>query len=470
MVETLLIIAICILVLLLILIIYFVFFKKASTVENEIVEKVRVNTIYDLQASIKLQKDELDSFKSLLTENIYKFEKSNQNEIVAFLTQTKTLLTALQTEFNVKTTEVNNNNKEQVNNYIFKTSKELNELKTKIISEINETNTKNNEFVNTNNLKTQETINKQITDLKEQVKKSLELGFEKNEKALQDFIEKMALLEANSRQMENLQKEISRFNQILNDQKARGNFGEGVLEQIFYNIFGDDKDNYFYQKQVNLTKEFNAKPIKSSKGTLEPTVDFVYYIQTEHEKLPVSIDAKFPYTNYIKLLDENLNSTEKMEVEKLFKNNVKDRIREVSKYIINGITAPYAIMFIPAEAVFLDIYKNYPDLVEEARRLRVIIASPSLIITIIQMMQVILKDYRKRNNANEILKMIDDISSEFNRFVIRFEDHKKRIEQLNDSVSRLDITNNKITKQLDNVKNFMDQDDLELNEEEEIEE
>lgn len=431
--------------------------NKNGSTSNEsdvtkLLEKNRIDSVKDLNEHMLNQAREINEFKSLVSGAIVNFEKSNAKELIEFLNQTKAAITHLETEFTLQSKTIKTDSKEQVSELIKSTSKELNELKATIIKEMHESNQKNYTSVNEHNVKTQGHINEQIKVLKEEVRKSLELGFKKNEESLHAFIEKMATLEATTKQMELLQNEISRFNKILNDQKARGSFGEGILEQIFSNIFGDDQEHIFYEKQVNLTKKFGAKPIRTQKQTIEPTVDFIYYLPLEHESLPLSIDAKFPYTNYQMLLDENLTTLELKEQEKLFKANLKERIKEVSKYIIEGITAPYAIMFIPAEAVFIDIYKHYPDIVEEARRLRVILASPSLIITIIQMMQVILKDYKKRNNADKILNLIDGVEVEFNRFVSRFEAHKTRIEQLNKSVEELDVTNKKITNKLEEVK------------------
>lgn len=463
MIETLLIIVIILICIAIAFMVYLAFFKK-SKVQTDIdglliqkyLEDGRLKTVEDLNKSVSNQKDELYAFKSLISENIAKFEKSNQETIVNFLKETEKKITELQHNFDIKSEKVTTNNQKQVSELLEKTTKEINELKTKLLKEINDSNTQNNERLNNHNVTVQNRIQTQMDELKDQVKKSLEQGFEKNEKKMHEFIEKMALLETSNKQMESLQNEINRFNRILADQKSRGNFGEGILEQIFENIFGEDKEKMFYDKQVNLSKTYGAKEIVTSKGKVEPIVDFVYYIQTETDRLPLSIDAKFPYTNYIKLLDDSLSTSELTEYAKTFKTNVKERIREVSKYIIDGVTAPYAIMFIPAEAVFMDIYKRFPDLVEDARKLRVVLASPSLIITIIQMIQVVLKDYKKRSNAESILKLIDDIGDDFKRFVDRFDAHKNRITQLNKSVEDLDITHGKIIKKLEYVKNVTD--------------
>ena len=111
-------------------------------------------------------------------------------------------------------------------------------------------------------------------------------------------------------------------------------------------------------------------------------------------------------------------------------------------------------MFVPAEAVFIDIFKEFPDIIEQARNDRIIIASPSLIVSIIQILQFILKDYRLRSHSDDILKLIDNIGIEFKRFSNRFEDHKKHIDKLNDSLKQLDITSTKLLADFDQAKKF----------------
>ena len=129
----------------------------------------------------------------------------------------------------------------------------------------------------------------------------------------------------------------------------------------------------------------------------------------------------------------------------------------MTKYIIDGKTAPYAIMFVPAEAVFIDIFKEFPDIVEESRKQKIIIASPSLIVTIIQILQFILKDYHLRNNADEILNLIDDLGKQFTLFSKRWDTHKTRVEKMIDDVREIDITSKNLVGQFDKAKNLVDE-------------
>lgn len=434
----------------------------SSGVTNEEVRRLledhRINTIKDFNENVSKQNAVIDALKQAITNGMHDAQKSNQGDLYKFLEETKTKLNDVQTNFNKESADVKQQNLGSIKDLIAQTTKDVNELKAKILSEINEVNSKNNQNVNEQNVQTQKRITDQIQTLKEQVTKSLEQGFEKNDKAIQEFIAKTAAIESSTRQIENLRNEIAKFNNILSNQKTRGNFGEDVLENIFLAVFGENAAGKFFRTQVNLSKEFGVKQTKDEGGEKgDVIVDFVYDLVTDHGILPLSIDAKFPYANYLPLLDETLTPEAREEVRKKFKIDVKTRIKEVSKYIIEGKTAPYAVMFVPAEAVFLDIFKEFPDVVEEARKQKIIIASPSLIITIIQILKFVLEDYQKRNEAEERLAMIVELENQFRLFAGRWEAHRTRVLALTEDVKKIDTTSQKILKDFDIAKSLLEE-------------
>ena len=455
--DLLLLIAIIILIVLLLLVIRLMKTKSESAGFDkkelgQLLTDVRVNNLKDTMTSINNQNNEINELKNAVVLSLKDASNLNQSELYKFLSETKTKLDDLQNTFNQASQTSNHLNANSIALLIEKTTKEMNELKTSLISEMNQSNQSSHKQINDQNIQTQAQITNQIKDLRLEVQKSLTDGFIKNDQAIQDFIAKTAAIEASTRQIENLRKEINQFNNILSNQKTRGNFGEDVLEQIFINIFGDQAKGIFYQSQVDLIKTFDLKSDTEHKNIV---VDFMFNITTDNGILPLSIDAKFPYSNYLPLLDENLSIVDRDLAKKKFKVDVKARLKEVKKYIIEGKTAPYAIMFVPAEAVFIDIFKEFPDIIEQARNDRIIIASPSLIVSIIQILQFILKDYRLRSHSDDILRLIDNIGIEFKRFSNRFEEHKKHIDKLNDSLKQLDITSSKLLADFDQAKNFM---------------
>lgn len=448
-----------VLILVVVTLVYLLFIKPKSlgggldqkSIES-LIEEGRIKSLRDLTKDIQDQNLQLENLKNEISLKIKEVSQTNQTDLLKFLNETNTKLSELQSNFQKETADVKTSNVKSIGDLIQQTTKEVNELKTKIIEEINTTHKKNTDA----SLETQKIIQKQIDTLKEQVQKSLEDGFEKNDKALRMFLEQMTLVEVATKQIEDLRKEIAKFNEVLSNPKTRGNFGEAILNNIFLAVFGENAAGTFYKTQVNITKEYDLKQVKGEDGqNTDLIADFVFQIQTKDGLLPLIIDSKFPYSNYIPLIEEGYTKEERSEAKKKFEGDVKTQINQITKYIIEDVTAPYAIMFIPAEAIFIDIFKQFPTIVDLAQKNKIILASPSLILTIINVLKFILEDYEKRNRANETLLLINSLSEEFDRFSRRWDDHKKNIAKLQKDVKDIDITSNKIIKGFDEATNVL---------------
>src|SRR5262249_42743881 len=83
------------------------------------------------------------------------------------------------------------------------------------------------------------------------------------------------------------------------------------------------------------------------------------------------------------------------------------------KYLLPGETQEMALMFVPSESVYAELYDGFEDLVQKAYRARVVMVSPSLLMLAIQVMQQILKDARMREAAHlihaEVGRMMTDV-------------------------------------------------------------
>src|SRR3990167_3990692 len=130
--------------------------------------------------------------------------------------------------------------------------------------------------------------------------------------------------------------QLANLEKVLKHQKQRGNLGEASLELILSNILPPGS----YKMQY----EFPGGE----------TVDAI--IETKEGIIP--IDAKFSLDNYQRLVNA-IDDTRKAELEKDFKNDLKLRIDETSKYVRpKDGTLPFAFMYIPAEGIYYDLLIN----------------------------------------------------------------------------------------------------------------
>ena len=138
----------------------------------------------------------------------------------------------------------------------------------------------------------------------------------------------------------------------------------------------------------------------------------------------IPVDAKFSLDNYNKMI-ESSDSTEIQSLEKKFKEDIKSRIDETSKYIRpNEKTTDYAYMFIPADGLYQDLLNsrvgtlqiNSKDLVSYAYSKRVMIVSPMSLFPMLQITVKALHNLKVEKSIQDILMNIDKLSNHLNSY------------------------------------------------------
>ena len=128
---------------------------------------------------------------------------------------------------------------------------------------------------------------------------------------------------------------------------------------------------------------------------------------------PDAIDSKFPLESF-QALQGAKNDTAWHQAERAFRTDVITHVKDIAKkYIIPGETAESALMFLPSEAVYAELHANFRNVVEESFRHRVWIVSPTTLMATLNTVRAVLKDTRKREQADviqsEIINMLNDV-------------------------------------------------------------
>lgn len=189
-------------------------------------------------------------------------------------------------------------------------------------------------------------LNKSMADLKDSMQKQLteQMGSSNKQMAAQfaassriiaDVTKKLTELDRTNKNVGDIASELKTLQNVLQNPKQRGVLGEYYLEQILKNTLPPGA----FQLQYKLAE-----------GTV---VDAV--IKLDDKILP--IDSKFSLENYNRLIDAK--EAERPALERAFKEDLKRRIDETSKYINPGKgTLDQALMFIPSEAIYYDLLAN----------------------------------------------------------------------------------------------------------------
>ena len=318
-----------------------------------------------------------------------------------------------------------------------KLSVRLNENNENLTKNINEFKDRLTQNLNENFEKLSQKVENKLDLMNMKVEERLSKGFEETTKTFGNVLERLSKIDEAQKKIETLSSNVVSLQDILTDKKSRGIFGEVQLYQILSSVFGEKNDK-LYQKQYKLS---NGTIVDSIIFTPEPLGNIV-------------IDSKFPLENYRKMYNNELSPIEKDNARKSFVNDLKKHIDAISsKYIIKNETSDQAIMFLPAEAVFAEINAYHTDIIEYAYKKNVRIASPTTLISVLTIIQVMMINLERDKYANVIQAELEKLNVEFSRYNIRWEKLKKDIEKISDDVKDVNNTSIKISKRFTEISN-----------------
>ena len=227
------------------------------------------------------------------------------------------------------------------------------------------------------------------------VQDSMRTQMSESFKLIKDVTEGLTKLDETNRQVVSFADQLQNLQDILKNPKQRGILGEYYLETVLQNVMppGSFQMQYAFQS-----------------GEI---VDAVVFIKDRI----VPIDSKFSLDNYNRILETN-DVTEKERLEKLFKQDLKLRIDETSKYVrpAEG-TMDFAFMFIPSEGIYYDLLinqvgtvkTNTRDLIEYAFSKKVIIVSPTSFLAYLQTVLQGLKSLQIEEKIHDVVKNVGEL-------------------------------------------------------------
>ena len=176
-------------------------------------------------------------------------------------------------------------------------------------------------------------------------------------------------------------------------------------------------------------------------------VDAVVFVK---DKI-IPIDSKFSLENYNKMVEE-INPAEKKKLERIFVNDLKNRITDTAYSIQPAkATTEYAFMFIPHEAIYYDLLTNKVGALDDnenliqraAGKYKVIITSPTSFLAYLQTVLQGLKALQIEESAKEIIKKVEDLGKHLKSYD---EYHNKLGNALGTVVNHYNSSNKELKK------------------------
>jgi DNA recombination protein RmuC len=217
--------------------------------------------------------------------------------------------------------------------------------------------------------------------------------------------ERLAVIDGAQKNITDLASQVTSLQSVLSNKQSRGAFGQGRMEIIIQD--GLPKGSYEFQ----FTLSNRSRP------------DCAIFLPDQR---PLVIDAKFPL-EAVNALRDATNDEERKQAAARLRADVGRHITDIAaKYLIPGETQDLAMMFVPSESVYAELYDGFDDVVQRAYRAKVIIVSPSLLMLAINVVQQIQRDARMREAADkihaEVGHLMDDIKRLHER-VLRLQQH-----------------------------------------------
>lgn len=266
-----------------------------------------------------------------------------------------------------------------------------------------------------------------LKEINQQVEKRLAEGFQRTTETFGDVIKRLALIDAAQKKITELSSSVMSLQEILNDKRSRGTFGEVQLSALIRNVLPEQ--HFSFQHTLS-----NGKRADCMLFLPEPSGN-------------IAIDAKFPLENYRLVIDNSLSESDRKQAETQFKIDIRKHIQDIAeKYILPGETADGAVMFIPAEAVFAEIHGRFPELVDIAHRAKIWLVSPTTMMAILTTARAVLKDAATRQQLHIIQKHLHMLASDFDRFQKRMDNLARHIAQAHTDIEQVHTSAKKITE------------------------
>lgn len=239
-------------------------------------------------------------------------------------------------------------------------------------------------------------VENKLTDSERALNETMRHQSNSSNTIIRDITERLTRLDETNKQVISFTDQLQGLQDMLKNPKQRGILGEYYLETLLKNVMPPGS----YQMQYPF-----------SDGTI---VDAAVFVK---DKI-IPIDSKFSLENYNRI-SETSDPAEKERFEKIFVNDLKNRIAETAKYIQpENNTMEFAFMFIPHEAIYYDLIINKIGLVTEdtenliqraASKYKVIIVSPTSFLAYLQTVLQGLKALQIEESAKDIVKRVEEL-------------------------------------------------------------
>ncbi len=276
-----------------------------------------------------------------------------------------------------------------------------------------------------------ETLDKRLDTVSERVGKTIVDTQERNSQNLKQLHERLALIDRAQKNIETLSGEVSGLQNLLSNKQARGAFGEKQMQDLITDYL--PPNSFSFQATLSNHKRVDA------------------LIHMPGDQGDVAVDSKFPLESWRRLMAAE-NTPDETAAQRDFARDVQLHIKAIAdKYLIFGETHDVAMLFLPSEAVYAELHTNFPKVIEEGFKRKVMIVSPTTFMATLHTMRAVMKDAAMREQAHIIQREVGAMAKDVSLLDQRVAKLQQHHNQSTEDLRQIRISTDKITKRADKI-------------------
>ena len=246
------------------------------------------------------------------------------------------------------------------------------------------------------------------------------------QRSLTDLSRQLGVLGEQSQRVGELAKDIASLQDLLRAPKARGGFGELMLERLLQ----DCLPNAAYSIQHTYRDGSRVDAIVRYGNRIVP------------------IDSKFPSESYTQIAGAR-DDADRRARRRSFLQQVRRHVDAVARYVSpQDSTIDYAFMYLPSEAIYYeltvhDAAPDEPDLLAYCADHHVIPASPNTLLAYLQVVALGIRGLAMQERTRDLQQGIGQVRREFERFV---ELHDQLGKHLDNATKKFDETERALSR------------------------
>jgi DNA recombination protein RmuC len=275
-------------------------------------------------------------------------------------------------------------------------------------------------------------LEERLGDFAKRMGDHLQESSTRSQNSLTDLRERLAVIDKAQKNITELSTQVVGLQDILANKQARGAFGEVQLRDIVEAILPPSA--YAFQETLSNGKRADC------------------LLRLPNPPGPIAIDSKFPLESYQALRNAG-DETAATLARRAFAADVRKHVQDIAeRYIVPGVTAESALMFLPSEAVYAELHANFREVVEVSYRARVWIVSPTTLMATLNTIRAVLKDVRMREQAGVIQAEVGKLLADIIRLDDRVGKLQKHFDLTSEDVRHIRVSTDKVMKRSERIE------------------